>query len=337
VEAEYVRRTIAYQRTYAGWLARPGLKARCWKMLSGEDLGIGDDAPLPPTVDSSDVALISLPQPPDIPPGLWEVGVPALEEPEAGRDGPVTSAEFDRTATVEGLRVTFEDRRWAILDSGGTFTRFSLALQRAEPGSEVAGLTVGDEVVFLDGDARKDVLAKVLEVAKEIPQLATAATWVEYWRGALRRAKRRFRTYSAFGEALRSRGCRRETQTVRLWVIGDTIGPMDPLDVRRVGEVLEDAPLRDHHTTVYRGIDAFRGAHAQLMERVGALALYVGSAASAGVIRPDEVIDERSGLTAADFQGCVEILRVHSLEPVGEVPVAVVGRLHEACETELTV
>jgi hypothetical protein len=122
---------------------------------------------------------------------------------------------------------------------------------------------------------------------------------------------------------------------VRLWVIGDTIGPSDPLDVRRVGEVLDDAPLRDHHSTVYRGIDAFRGAHAQLMQRVGALALHVGSAASAGVISGDEVIDEPSGLTAADFEGCVEILRVRTLEPVGPIPLAVVGRLHEARETEV--
>src|SRR5262249_27610062 len=36
IEAEYVRRTIAYQREHAAWLARPGLKARCWNVLSGE-------------------------------------------------------------------------------------------------------------------------------------------------------------------------------------------------------------------------------------------------------------------------------------------------------------
>lgn len=77
---------------------------------------------------------------------------------------------------------------------------------------------------------------------------------------------------------------------MRLWVIGDTIEPSDPLDVRRVGEALDDAPLRDRHTTVYHGIDAFRGAHAQLMQRVGALALRVGTAASAGAMRADEII-----------------------------------------------
>jgi hypothetical protein len=233
------------------------------------------------------------------------------------------------------MRVTFDDGRWVILDRDGTVTRFSSVLQRAEAGSEVARLAAGDSVVFLDGDARKDVLAKVLEVAKEIPHLATAATWVEYWRGALHRAKQRFGTYTAFAGALHEQGCRRETQTVRLWVIGDTIGPLDSLDIRRVGEALDDAPLRDHHTMVYQGIDAFRKAHAQLMQRVGTLALQVGPAASAGAMRADEVIDERSGLTAADFQGCVEILRVASIVPAGLVAGVVLGRLHEAREREI--
>lgn len=332
IEVDHVQSTVAYQRKYAAWLARPAMKARCWKALSKEDLGIADDDASAPKIDASQVAIISLPEPPDVPPGLWDVGVPSLERPEAERDGQAIWRPGDKTGPVEGLQIVFDDGRWVILDCEGTVTRFSSALQRAEAGIEIARLAVGDEVVFLDGDARKDILGKVLEVAKQIPHLATAATWVEYWRDALRRAKHRFGSYTSFADALHSRGCRRESQTVRLWVIGATIGPLDPLDVRRVGEAIEDAPLRDHHTIVYQGIDAFRKAHAQLMQRVGALALHVGPAASAGLLRADEVIDDRSGLTAADFQGCIEILRVRSIVPAGPVQAGAIGRLHDACE-----
>ena len=334
VEADYVRKTIAYQRKYSRWLARPAAKASCWEKLTGESIGVVDDSSAAPMVDPSDVAFADLPKPPDVPPGLWDAGLPSLEEVEADRYRPVDSPETERGGPVEGLRVTFEDGRWAVLDLGGSVTRFSSVQQRAEPGSEVAQLEIGDDVVFLDGDARKDVLAKVLEVAKETPHLATAATWVEYWRDGLRRGKQRFVTYNAFADELRARGCGRQTQTVRLWVIGHTIGPSDPLDVRRVGEALEDVALRDHHEIVCQGIEAFRNAHAHLMQRVGALAIQVGGAATAGAIRADEIIDERSGITAADFQGCLEILRVRSLARVGVVPASVVGRLHEARERE---
>lgn len=335
IEAEHVRNTIAYQRKYSSWLARPALKARCWKALSTEDLKVADDETAVPNVDPSQVEFVALPEPPDVPPGLWDVGIPSLEQPE-GERAPHSSSAIDHSISVDAVRVTFDDGRWALLDRAGSVTRFSRTFQRAEPGREVARLAVGDELVFLDGDARKDVLDKVLEVSKDIPHLATSATWVEYWRGALQRGKQKFGTYTALTDALYQRGCLRESQTVRLWVVGKTIGPSDPLDVKRLGEAIDDVPLRDHHATVYQGIDAFREAHAQLMQRVGALALHVGSAASAGAINADQIIDERSGLTAADFQGCVEILRIASISPAGNVPLAAVGRLHEARETEVS-
>jgi len=331
VETEYVGRAVAYQRKYAAWLARPAQKARCWKALSDEDLGIADDEPLPPKVDPKQIDVVQLPQPPDVPPGLWEIDMSWLERGEGERDSHAGTASVDRNVPVEGIRLTFEDGRWVILDRDGTVTRFKF--QQADPGVEVAQLKPGDEVVFLDGNAQKDMLAKVLEVAKEIPQLATAATWVEYWRDALRRAKQRFKTYEFLADRLRARGCQRESQTIRLWVIGKTIGPSDPADVRRVGAAIDDAPLRDHHDVVYAGIEAFRGAHAQLMQRIGALALRVGPGASLGSIDADQVIDERSGLTAADFQGSVEILRIRSIAPQGLVPLSVVGRLHEDRDT----
>ena len=125
------------------------------------------------------------------------------------------------------------------------------------------------------------------------------------------------------------RGCLRETQTIRLWVVGVTIGPSDPQDVRRLGEVINDVALRDHHVAVYRGLEAFRDSHKNLMQRVGTLALHVGPAATAGALRADEVIDARSGLTAADFRDSVEILKLQSIEPVGRVPSTSLGRLHD--------
>jgi hypothetical protein len=260
---------------------------------------------------------------------LWDIRLPTLDIPQKSSEGGPNEETNDRTPVVDGIRITFTDHRWMILNAAGTVTRFDQVEEVAEPGVEVANLRVGEHIVVLDGDARKDVLAKVLEVAKEIPQLAAPATWVEYWRDALRRAKQRYGTYSALGEALRARGCVRETQTVRLWVIGHTIGPSDRTDVKRVGEALNDAALRDHHETVYRGIDAFRGAHAQLMQRVGALAMSVGTRAGKGSVAADEVIDERSGLTAADFRDCIEILQISAIDDVGLVPFATAGRIQE--------
>ena len=106
-----------------------------------------------------------------------------------------------------------------------------------------------------------------------------------------------------------------------------TIGPDDEHDVRRVGEVMGDSVLSQKHHEVCRAMRSFRGAHVKLGRRLAETARLVGPAAVVGHRSLDEVIDERSGLTAADFQDAIEILTVESVEPMGEVPSASTGRL----------
>lgn len=334
VEVDHVERTIGYQHEHAYALARPSAKARCWEELTGEHVEVSDTAQTLAPARAEVPVTVAPPAPPDVPPGLWELDLPALEIPDAAPAGTTAPGwRLDRPAIVRAIRVVFDDGRWVWLEQDSTVTKFDRRTQRSDA-FDVSRLAVRDELLFLDGDARKDVLAKVIEVAKEIPRLAGPAAWVEYWRNALRHGKQKFGTYTAFGSALEAQGCERETQTVRLWVVGTIIGPKDPMDVRRVGEVLADAPLRDHYRTIYGGIEQFRNAHAQLMQRVGALALRVVPAASAGTIRADELIDERSGLTASDFQGCVEIVRVHTIGEVRDIPTLATGRLRDASERE---
>jgi hypothetical protein len=193
----------------------------------------------------------------------------------------------------------------------------------------VARLQPGDQVLFLDRDSRKDLLGKVLEVAVEVPALAVAAGWVSHWRRVLQKAYERVRTYSALTAALHDQGCTVQTQTVRLWVVGATIGPDDPEDVRRVGMVTDDAVLLGQHARVCQAMRSLRGAHQSLGRRLSDLARHVGSAAAAGHLDADELVDVRSGLTAADFQESVDILTVQALEPAGDVPYLVIGRLHD--------
>ncbi len=332
IECSHVASTVAYQKEFASWIARSTLKQTCWEKLSGETLGDNRDDAAEPSVDKSNVQIARLPEAPDVPPGLWDA---STRMPALASDGilagliNVSRDDDDRPSVVYGLRVEFTDGRWVILDNSATATRFRPASATLDVEYDVKRIRPGDRLVFLDGDAKKDLLAKVLEVAGEVPELAVAAAWVEHWRNALRRAYRQFGTYEAFADSMRDLGCGLETQTIRLWVIGITIGPADRNDVRRVGELLDDTALRDHHSAVYSGIAAFRGAHSKLMARVGGLAVHYGSAAVAGRVDDDEVIDERSGLTAGDFRDCIDILEVNRVSEVGSVPYVITGRLRE--------
>lgn len=331
-ECAQVRSAVAYQREYRAWLAREAAKASCWERLSGEATGIADDRPRPPRVEPGAVELGELPCPPDAPPGLWDGrfrGLATLEE-RVGRDAPPQlspgGADGAGAMEVEALRVDFIDGRWMFLDSVGTVTKFGTD-GFPEAGYAARNIVPGDRLVFLDGDAKKDLLAKVLEVAGELPEFAVPAAWIDYWRQALRRAHARCGTYEALGEALRARGCVRQTQTVRLWVVGQTIGPEDPEDIRRLGECIGDDVLVANYRTINGAIESLRHAHQALGQRLGALARHFGAATAAGRVGDDEIIDQRTGLTASDFRDSIEVLAVRAVGAAGTVPYAVTGRL----------
>ena len=339
-EAELVRCAISDQRAREAWLGRAAAKDRTWSTLSGDQRLVRDDgAVAPPNGDSSGVGVV-LATPAEVPPGLWDgdgVGWLAPLEP-AATAGAETDSAAERSGiavVVPAVKVTFVDGRWALMDSGGTVTRFRAGSGTASPAYAVASLKPGDQVLFLDRDSRKDLLAKVVEVAGEVPALAVAAGWVAHWRRVLAEGYRRFGSYEAFAASLRRHGCTVQTQTVRLWVVGVTIGPDDAEDVHRVGLVTDDAVLLNRHDEVHRAMRSLRGAHQSLGRRLAEVARQVGSAVAAGRLASDELIDERSGLTAADFQESVDILTVKTVEQVGEVPSLVLGRLNQSDEEDL--
>jgi hypothetical protein len=328
-ESVLVRQAADHLEAMRSWLARPAQKASAWSSLSGEPNHVVDDRPQPPGRAATGTSGTLELGPPDLPVGLWDGSgwlVPLEPAPgNADGTGYVGGAPLD--IDVPAVLVRFADGRSAILAKGGHVTRFVRETGRPEAAYPVARLAPGDEIVFIDDDSRKDQLAKVLEVADQVPELAVASGWVSFWRSVLGRARARFATYEAMADALRAEGCKLQTQSIRLWVVGATIGPDDPQDVRRLGVVADDPTVRDHHREIYRAIDSLRRAHQRLGFRLGALARQVGSATAAGLLAPDEIIDERTGLTAADFADSIDIVTVVAVEPAGDVPYVLTGRL----------
>lgn len=337
-EVEIVRRTVSLQSARETWLARPCAKDRVWSRLSGSARLVPDDGAAPPTGDHSTVA-VRQPTSPDLPPGLWERDHWLADIGSTGSDADSASERGapGRTGAVvvEAVRVTFDDGRWTLMDASGSVIRLRPGSAHADEAYPVSSLRPGDTVMLIDGDSRKTLLSKVIEVAVEVPALAVAAGWVAYWRRVLTDAYRRFGSYRALAQALHEHGCTVQDQAVRLWVVGVTIGPDDREDVRRVGLVADDRVLRDSHQEVYRAIRSLRGAHVRLGQRLTAMAVHVGSAALVGEVDRDEVVDERSGLTVADFRESVEVLRVRGIEPAGRVPYILIGRMNEHTEIDV--
>lgn len=328
-EAATIERAVAHQARLRDRLSRPDAKSRAWRALSGENVPVpfseGDD------VDGADTAEVIGLKPPDVPPGLWEGGrwTLPLEPPPTQVTEPRQAGTSTIDAVVDAVRVTFTDGRWCFLDAQGTVSRLRPASAEVDHVYDAARLVAGDQVVFLDGDSRKDLLAKVLEVAGTIPAYSVAAAWIGHWRRMLATAYKRFGTYNAITQGLHRLDCTLQTQTIRLWVVGVTIGPEDEADVRRLGELMEDPVLSTQYREVHRAMRSLRGTHVRLGRRLAELARDVGTAATFGRYQSDEVIDETSGLTAGDFQDSIDVVTVVAVESVGSMPYAVTGILRD--------
>lgn len=333
-ETELVARTVAYAAALRSWLARPAQKQNTWAKLSGTPVAVADADPLPPRpatprldqgpVDQGDG--VDDGAPPDVPVGLWE-GQGWIARLEPAAEDEITGPGYGAAGDVEALQVTFADGRWALLQPTALVTRIDTKAGRPYDGYPASQLVPGDGVVFIDDDSRKDQLAKVLEVADQIPELAVAGAWIGHWRRVVAGFRTRFPTYEALARAMAAEGCTLQSQSIRLWVVGVTIGPDDVEDVRRVGRVFDDLALSQHAAEVHRAMELLRRAHQRLGRRLAALARHVGPRAASGEIPPDEIIDERSGLTAADLEDSIEILVIGSIEPIGSVPHLMTGRL----------
>jgi hypothetical protein len=268
---------------------------------------------------------LQVPCPPEVPPGLWSGGgwTAHIEPDPVSTPGDASGVGASEVAA--GLRVVFSDGTWAWLHRHNLVWRWRRHSERVDY-VEAGCLRVGDDLVFIDGDAHKTLLAKVLEVASEVPELAVAGVWADYWRVALGRAYSRYGTYIALGRALAVLGCRVQAQAVRLWCIGVTIGPDDARDVQRVGELLDDQVLKTHHIEVWQAMKTLRHAHVRLGRRLVELARSLGPATGTGHLPADEILDEASGLTAADIETAVVMVTVVGLEPVDAVPRILAGR-----------
>ena len=323
-EVEIVRGTVAEQRKAEVSLAGTDRRSWSWRRLTGDASDVpapGSGAGVPP----ASVRIAEAPPPPEAPPGLWEDGSWLSDlEPPASRRNDLTGADrLDRV--ISGLRVELTDGSWVVLAADVTVSRWKASAGRLEQ-VVATDLRAGDELVFLDGDAHKTLMTKVLEVAESVPALAVAGSWLSHWRSVLLAAYRNAGSYSRLADQLAEHGCQVQAQTVRLWVIGVTLGPDDPEDIHRLGLITTDRVLRTAHNEISRAMRTLRGAHVRLGRRLAEMTRHIGPIVGTRRLPGDELVDELSGLTAADVESAVTVVAVRAITAIGDIPAVLTGR-----------
>ncbi|MFG1947743.1 DrmE family protein [Nonomuraea sp. NPDC048826] len=328
-EATIVAKAIMMQTKVGLEMSVPSQRIRaCAALRSGQPMAGGFQYQDFDAVEADIDIQVSVPHPPELPPRLWDGLLWSGVEFDRIPSSKIAS-EVDTSELGAGLRVRFVDGTWAWLHAHSLVWRWCRSSGRTEQ-VEADRLDAGDQLVFIDGDAHKTLLAKVLEVAGEVPELAVATVWVEQWRAAVRRAHTVHRTYHGLHRALVKFGCRVQAQTVRLWCTGTTIGPDDPADVRRLGDLLEDRVLTTNHWEIWRAMRTLRHSHVRLGRRLTMLTRLLGPATQKGRLPSDEILDQASGLTAGDVETAVVVVRVAQIERYAAVPLIVTGQRRDA-------
>jgi hypothetical protein len=103
--------------------------------------------------------------------------------------------------------------------------------------------------------------------------------------------------------------------TLRQWLWGNTLGPDDPEDLRRLAEVLDMDFVKQYYRRIDEAAQRIRGLHRGLAIRLNSWLKQ--QVAGVGVGADDsDVIDERLGLTFGDFRSSLLVLQVQTVTTV---------------------
>lgn len=322
-EAGVVRRMVSNFESDDKWLARTAAKNKCWSSVAKVPCTVQDDQPSPPPAkedgfhEEAAVAPIS----------LWSNLLGGATVAHAARSG------GDTVDVVNALRVTLADGRWVLYGDDSNVT--VLQDGHANDGLPASGLQVGDVLVIIDSDPRKQLLDKLIEAGASVPEYAIVAELTQVFRVAVGVGYRQYGTYNALLGALQAHGSDITTiAAIRGWVTGKTIGPGDREDVRRVGEVVGNVAVATKHDRICDAITRMRGMRSKLSRRLGAMALRHGVDGALGIAAADELVDDVSGLTVGDFRSCVEYVKIAKIETFGETPIELIGSLHNPEENK---
>jgi len=323
-EAHLIGRTLGAAQANAEWLARPEAREICWSMLAAEETDVVDPTPAPPLITNVEAEAQVESEVAPLWSGLLDLGTLTRENGSPGALG------LPDASSADAFLVAFSDRRWLLLAADAWVTR--LKLGRAEEGVPVPKLIVGDTLVVVDEDPRKDLLDKVIEQAGSVPEYAALGEFVRVWRNAMRRGYLEHGTYGELHRVLAEHGVDVGEAAVGTWVRGSVIGPNDRENVRRVGEALGNENLLRNHGLVCNAITTLRGVHVKLGRRVGDLATREGVAGAVGIRGVDEIVDDVSGLTVGDLRSCVQFLKIAEISHFGTVPAQMLGMLRSPDE-----
>jgi hypothetical protein len=190
-------------------------------------------------------------------------------------------------------------------------------------------LEPGDRLIVVAPEAREFIASRVLSARRDEERDTPANRMIRRWQQELATGIDRLGlSHADVLRRIRELGSRRATSgVIRQWAAGEVLGPLDPQDIRRVGEVVGSEWLKENWRSVGAALFAVRNGHRVLGRRITQI-IQKAALGEHEVSTKDKDFLALLGITMGRLQDAVSVLTVEQVSSdAGMVPVDRIGRV----------
>jgi hypothetical protein len=190
-------------------------------------------------------------------------------------------------------------------------------------------LEPGDRLIVIAPEAREFIASRVLSARRDEERNTPANRTIRQWHQELATGINRLGlSHADVLRRIRELGSRRATSgVIRQWAAGEVLGPLDPQDIRRVGEVIGSEWLLGNWQSVGAALFAVRSGHRVLGRRITQI-IQKAAIGEHEISAKDRDFLAQLEITMGRLQDAVTVLTVEQVSAeAGMVPVDRIGRV----------
>lgn len=238
-------------------------------------------------------------------------------------------SEKDNRNTVPAIKVSFSSGKSILLRVNKQVQVFD-SIRKKVNDITASSLVKNNILILVENSTKKTIVSSIISKVRSDPKMTTVIFYQKYWIKCLRDGVFEQKdTPNTLLEKLQERGAKSpETPTaVYLWLKEAVLGPQDPENIRRIGEIYNKELLIRDWKLVAAAIKRLRGIHRGLARKLYHL---IPEAAIEYDNQESEntIIDEELELSLEDFRNSISLEIVTSCEKVGEIPLCQLDKLN---------
>lgn len=301
-------------------------------------------------------------QPPETSAPLWQPADPMeevawlldVDDEDSSDDSPLTPgrsiAERSGETTEDGIEeapwveeaiaISFDEEWQALFAADDTIQVITTGADGCQLEERyVRALRSGDRVLFIHGLKRQSLYELIILRVHRHPSIELHLALIRRWQDDFARAYRQQWRNKGLSlddllKQLQARGSSLTSPlTLRQWLRGQTLCPLDPEDLHRLADVLNMHFVHQYYRRIHHAAGRLAGLHRGLANRLNRWLEQQAAGIVSGEL--EEIFDEELGLSLQDFRDSLLILTVRAVaRKQGPFLRAILGELEKGngCE-----